>query len=176
MNPNEPQSKAMRKPQGRKVALASAIALLLLLPVVPGASKKMTRADISNLSSMAESYFEDTGKYPGASSPNDENAFPALFEALFGEKPPNGKGGPNAPYGYIKEHRVVVWDDGAEEYRKASRDEIYDPVISKYWIDFFGMPLVYRSGHSSGVYLYSVGPDRIDQTIKGKSGDDIVAR
>ena len=145
----------------------------------------MTKADIANFYSQARAYFADTGKWPGTKVRDEVNAFPELFEALFGEKPPRGKGGPNAPYMEIKEERVMVEDDEPGTFRKAFPDEIYDPDIPKYWRDGFGMPLIYHENKSRpyqdymhnrrGGDIYSTGPDREDQTLYGpvNEGDEI---
>ena len=54
--------------------------------------KAITKTTISNLDNALKQYVRDTGKYPGREYPDHENGFPALFEALFGRKPPKVSG------------------------------------------------------------------------------------
>jgi len=172
----------------------SIIAVLasMILGGVTLARKKAFQAlattDISNLASQVKRYYQDTGKYPGAEYKDHENAFPALFEALFGLKPPQGKGGPSAPYMEFKEINVLVRDDEAAEdsegYRQATKDELYDPRVEKYLADPWGMPYVYHEiksrarkdwHHGRDFDIYSTGPNKSDQTTEGADGaeDDI---
>jgi prepilin-type N-terminal cleavage/methylation domain-containing protein len=175
------------------LVVVSIIAILasMILGAVTLARKStyvaLAKSTVSNLSSQLGRYVQDTGKYPGSEYKDEENAFPALFEALFGEKPPKGKGGPSAPYGEFKEDDVAVLDDSGEDndsYRKATPDEIYDPKIPKYLIDPWGKPYVYHENksrarkeymHGRNFDIYSRGPDKTDQTVDGEKEniDDI---
>jgi prepilin-type N-terminal cleavage/methylation domain-containing protein len=152
------------------------------------AYKAMAKTTISNLSNSLERYVQDTGRYPGTLQEgyrDEDNAFPALYEALFGLKPPQGKGGPSAPYGEVKEADVAVVDEeDPDRFRKAVSDEIYDHRVKKYLLDPWGEPFVYRENktrprrpwmHGRNYDIYSKGPDRIDQTIEGERDgiDDI---
>ncbi len=144
--------------------------------------RAIASSDVNNLMTQVKRYYQDTGKYPGTEYADGDNAFPALFEALFDERPPRGKGGPSAPYMEYRQKDVFVeGDDGT--FRQADRDELFDPKVKKYMIDPYGEPYVYRENKSrartpymkspQSVDIYSVGPDGIDQTIEGEEGDDI---
>jgi len=175
------------------LVVVSIIAILasMILGAVTLARKStytaLAKSTVANLSSQLERYVQDTGKYPGSECRDEENAFPALFEALFGERPPKGKGGPSAPYGEVKEDDVVVRDDDAadeDSYRKATNEEFFDPRIPKYMIDPWGKPFVYHENksrarkpymHGRNFDIYSTGPDKTDQTVEGEKEniDDI---
>ena len=127
-------------------------------------------------------YHQDTGTYPGQGAAPDANAFPALYEALCGRKPLQGKGGPNAPYIEFKQHDILVWDAGEQEYREAEDEEILNHRVEKFVSDPCGRPYAYRirarpvpeGGKAERPFLlYSIGIDGIDQTILGEEGDDI---
>src|SRR5437867_2678403 len=62
------------------------------------ANVAITQSLVTNLATALSTYYRDKGEYPGRDYKDGENAFPALYEALFGERPPRGKGGPSAPY------------------------------------------------------------------------------
>jgi len=167
----------------------SIIAVLasMILAGVSIARKNTTIAvckqNIDSIASAMEQYKLDTGKYPGEKIKDFENGFPALFEALLGEKPPRGGGGPNAPYMKYKEADVQVWDDDEGKYRQATVDERWDQRVEKYLADPWGNPLIYHENKSrarqqymhnrDGADVYSVGPDKEDQTIEGLSGPKI---
>jgi prepilin-type N-terminal cleavage/methylation domain-containing protein len=170
------------------VSIIAVIASMILAGVSLArkqANIAIARSFISSLQGQLEAYYRDTGKYPGEEFKDGENAFPALFEALFGERPPKGKGGPSAPYMKLKEDDVLVFDpDQGDEgtYRVAERDEIYDPNVKKFIRDPFGQPYVYHENasrpnkkymHSRKADIYSLGHDKIDQTLEGEKGDDI---
>jgi hypothetical protein len=139
---------------------------------------------ISDLRYSLDQYFADTGHYPGAGSPENENAFPALFEALFGERPPQGRGGPRAPYMKFREGDVLIWDGEVKDYRPASAHEIYNPEVKRYLQDPWGKPYVYRllanptplsRFQGKPFIIYSTGRDGIDQTSNGEAGDDLTS-
>ncbi len=135
---------------------------------------------ISAMMSALEEYVQECGRYPGTAAdgyPDGANAFPALFEALFlprGAKPPLIQ---------CKEQDVAVWDAGRECWRKAEPAEIRDAKVRKYLPDPWGEPYVYHENKSrprakymrnpAKVDLYSTGPDRCDETIEGRDGDDV---
>ncbi len=109
----------------------------------------IARSTISNLASQLNRYAKDTGKYPGEGSPEAENAFPALFDALFAE----GRtmtGGPNAS----KNHVLDPWGR---------------PYIYRWFKKGSGPPSLYGREY----VIYSTGLDGIDQTMSGEGGDDI---
>ncbi len=169
------------------IAVLGVLAYLALnsLSVVRESTNSEPVTDISSLASAAEQYNQDEGEYPGQGNiSGDTNQFPMLFNALFGERKPNGPGGRNAPYMDLKQDKVVVYDDKIENYRLAKRKEIYNSKIEKYMLDAWSNPLIYRVNkgrefddfmrNRDGVDIYSTGPDGIDQTILGEdAGDDI---
>jgi prepilin-type N-terminal cleavage/methylation domain-containing protein len=189
----------MRSLQARKgftlveILIVISIIALLASMILAGVSYARRRAYealaktlVTNLSSAMETYYRDSGEYPGNNRSRfreGDNAFPALFEALFGQRPPRGKGGPSSPYMELKESDVVVWDNDEEKYRPAEPDEIRDPKMEKWITDPWGIPLVYRENKSrtpkrymhnaQKADIYSTGPDRTDQTIEEEKGDDI---
>ena len=164
------------------IAIVASMVLAGVSMAKKQAHSALTKSTIQNLATALQTYYRDTGKYPGKEIADDENAMPALYEALFGDKPPKGGGGPSAPYMELKEDQVAVEDDSESGYRKAERDELNDPKVKKYIIDGFGYPMIYRETqsrarkkfmHMKTYDLYSKGPDHIDQTIEGEEGDDI---
>ncbi len=165
------------------IAIISILASFVLSSVIKTndeARKSIAAVFVSNLSNAAEQYYQDTGKYPGAEFRDGENAFPALFEAIFGERPPRGMGGPGAPYLELR-RRDIVSPEGEGAYRKASLEEICDPGVPKYILDPWGNPYVYREYQSRSQHpftrrkalVYSSGPDGIDQMAYGEERDDI---
>jgi hypothetical protein len=144
----------------------------------------VAQSNVMCLDTALQAYVMDTGKYPGGTVKDGENGFPELFEALCGEKPPKGKGGPNAPYYPLREsNEVLVRDATGGAYRPATPQEIHDPAIGKYLVDPWGKPYVYRENRSKKpeprmhnrekADIYSLGPDGVDATIEGKADDDI---
>ena len=168
------------------IAIVSVLASMVLGGVI--ASQRKTRQALAETfiavwNGEIEDYYLDCGEYPATECPTGENAFPALFEALAGEKPPLGTGGPGAPYVTVKEEDVAVADEEPGAYRRATVHEIYDPKVPKYVRDPWGNPYVYRENRSrprtpfmkrpNKTDLYSTGPDGVDQTAQGEEGDDI---
>ena len=115
----------------------------------------------------------------------DRNDFPELFNALFGDRAPNGPGGRNAPYAKYEEERVVVYDQDIENYRKATREELHNPKVRKYYLDPWGKPYIYRANKGKkfeewmhnqyGSDIYSMGANGDDDTTnpEAKKNDDI---
>jgi len=146
------------------------------------AAVAVAATNIGNIKSAVAQYFQDMGKYPGADIADGENAFPALFEALCGAKPPRGKGGPNAPYIEFKEGDLRVYDKDLENYRPPDNEELYDMRVEKYIADPLGNPYIYHENksrarkpymHNANTFdLYSMGLNGIDETIDGKKGVD----
>ena len=132
------------------------------------------------------SYQSDMGFYPAFNKNCDDdeveefNAFPELFEALCGEKPPEGRGGKNAPYAELKAESIMVEDeDAAIGYSPADNDELYDPDIEKFYIDPWGFAYVYRENGSkkkrkdwmikrSSFDLWSIGPNGVNEACYGR--------
>jgi prepilin-type N-terminal cleavage/methylation domain-containing protein len=146
------------------------------------AKEACARAFIHSLAIAADRYFEDTGQYPGAGTKDAANAFPALFAALYTERPPRGKGGPSGPYMQMqREDLAVPGEDGAWE--KATTEDLLDPRVPKHILDPWGRPYIYRENRSrpkdaimmrpASFDLYSTGNDGIDGTGKGEPGDDV---
>ena len=158
------------------------------------ATKAKARTTIDVIGGGLEAYKSDYGIYPGFDAEPDEvneetNQFPALYEALCGEKPPKGGGGRGAPYVPLTPEDICVEDPDDVEgggYRKAERSELYDPDIEKFYRDPWSNPYIYRENenkpdfeeymlHRHGYDLYSMGPDETDQTMLGgeEDSDDI---
>ena len=146
--------------------------------VSPCASNEgMATTEISTLGQALATYVVDELEYPGMGlAPDPErNDFPLLFEALFAERSPRGKGGRNAPYAEFKEDKIAVEVPGSDGYRKATREEIRDPAVKKYLLDPWGNPYVYRAGKArSDAKIYSFGPNEEDDTVNFvEDGDDL---
>ncbi len=146
------------------------------------ARRGVARVFVASVTSAIEDYVLDTGRYPGWDRPDEENAFPALYECLCGLRPPKGKGGPSAPYMEFKHESLLVEaEDGS--FRAADIAEIRDPKVPKYVSDPWGNPYIYLENRShfrrpfpmrlGKADLYSTGRDGIDQTSAGEKGDDI---
>lgn len=168
------------------IAIISILASLSLAGVMAAknhAKKSHALAFVATLGGQAEHYYQDIGAYPRAKGDDEENEFPALFEALCGERPPHGNGGPSGPYLTFRRAEVFVPDEDGESYRPATAAEIESPGISRYVLDPWGHPYVYRENRSRPPRphrvrprkfdLYSLGADGIDQTRNGEPGDDI---
>lgn len=163
------------------IALLVSIVLGAVTVARKRAATAVAKTAISDMKNQLEAYVRDTGKYPGTEYKDGENAFPALFAALFEDKPPKGRGGPSAPYMKFKEDDVLIWDKNDERFRKADVDEIYDPKLDKYLSDPWGEPYIYHENksrarksymHDSHADVYSKGPDRVDQTGDGEKSDN----
>ncbi|MGH9363548.1 MAG: prepilin-type N-terminal cleavage/methylation domain-containing protein [Thermoanaerobaculia bacterium] len=174
--------------------VVSIIAILASL-ILAGVSFARNRANLAvatttvgNWVTALKAYQQDTGGFPGAEYKDEVNAFPALFEALIGDKK-KGKGGPGAPYMEIKEKDVVVLDDeqldseGNPTYRAVEDPaDIYEnPKLEKYIIDPWGRPYVYHENrsrprqkwmHGRDFDIYSTGANKTDDTIEGLTGSD----
>lgn len=161
----------------------SIIALLagLLLPTLNLVQKKSRRAvaktEVMTFSGALACYVEDESEYPAlAKATPEENQFPALYGALWGERRPLGAGGRSAPYSRLESSRVAVLDRASGELRKASRNELEDPAIEKHLLDPFGSAYVYRPNQGrkpapfarnrNGAVIYSLGPNEIDDTLE----------
>jgi hypothetical protein len=139
------------------------------------------RSQVQTMMAALDLHFAETGRYPGTASEgwaDDENAFPALFDAIFTAR------GKMDPLMQFKEQDVLVLDDDRRGYRRAEVEEIYDPKVRKYLADPWGRPYVYRENKSraprsfmrnpSKYDIYSTGADREDQTFPGiRPSDDI---
>src|SRR5687767_13246150 len=113
----------------------------------PEASNEgIASTEVAALDQALAAYVDDEGTLPAGElgTDPDRNDFPILFEALFGERKPRGKGGRNAPYAEFKEDKVAVEDPETESYRKATRSEIRDAKVKKYLLDPWGNPYIYR--------------------------------
>ncbi|HVR73241.1 MAG TPA: type II secretion system protein [Planctomycetota bacterium] len=167
------------------MALLSGFILVAIQKTHCPAREGTTKVEVSSLSSALDQYVKDEGELPGMSEkidPDDPNQFPVLFEALFGQRKPAGKGGRNAPYTNLDEKRLVIMD--SEGYVPATPEQIRNPKVKKYLLDAFGNPLVYRANkgkkmedfmhRDQGAYIYSLGNNGIDDTWdNSKNSDDI---
>jgi predicted O-methyltransferase YrrM len=145
--------------------------------------KVKARREVSALQTALETYVLDEGCYPGIDreAPPERNDFPRLLNVLLGPPAPAGPGGRSAPYIKLRAEGVVV--KTAQGYCQAAAKDLADPKIEKYYLDPWGNPYVYRANKGKPAQkhmknpakadLYSLGPDGVDQTIRGEAGDDI---
>ncbi|OUU23805.1 MAG: hypothetical protein CBC13_04635 [Planctomycetia bacterium TMED53] len=147
-------------------------------------------SDISTLSSALEAYARDEGVYPawkeklGGEDLEVFNCFPILYENLQGERPPEGRAGKNAPYSDMASDRLAIVDEDYEEgYKRASRDDLFDPEVDKYYLDPWSEPYFYRENKSKrnkedwmlkrrGFDLWSKGPDGVNDACFGYPEED----
>ncbi len=170
------------------IGILAGLAMTGISTVRERSNKSVTTSDISSLDQALQRYVLDEGVFPGQDAKKigaDDNQFPLLFNAIFGDPKPNGPGGRGAPYIELKEDKVRVWDEAEDAYRPATRSELFEPRVKKYMVDAWGTPLVYRSNKGRrprpymhkrrGADLYSLGPDATDQTKTGSDdeNDDI---
>ena len=170
------------------ISIISILASLVMVAIARGrdeVNKALAHTNIATLNQALASYVADEAEYPGQDlKPEpDRNDFPLLYEALFGERRPRGKGGRSAPYADFKEKQIVVYDADSETYRKPTRKEFRDPNARKYVVDPWGHPYVYRCNRSSprreawmhrDADIYSLGPNEEDDTANLlEAGDDI---
>ena len=166
------------------IDLLASFVLASVLKVKGDALRGAARSMVHALDVGLENYAGDEGRYPGSDlqADPDRNDFPLLFEALFGEPRPGGRGGRSAPYGRFKETDVRVWDRAQDGYRPATRSEILDPKCEKYLSDPWEQVYVYRSNKGKqaqawmrnfrGADIYSKGPDERDDTIANAERSD----
>jgi len=169
------------------IAIISVLASLTTAGILiagESAKRAVATVTIAGLTSAAEDYFRDTGRYPGEKAALDENAFPALYEALAGPRPPKGGGGPSAPYFDFKLKDLMVPDDeAADGFRDAVPSDLADRKVPKYARDPWGNPYIYLENRShpgrahpmrpGKVDIYSTARDGIDGTADGEKGDDL---
>lgn len=166
-----------------EILIVIGIIALLTSLVVPGvlrsqleAQEKAALGEVVALVTALENYEFDEGIFPGEELPRhaDRNDFPLLYGALFGRRQPHGPGGRSAPYMRLQEARVAVRDSQSGDLRRATRQEREDDKVSKYLLDPWNNPYVYRAV-GQRVLVYSCGPDGVDDTGSGEAGDDIRA-
>lgn len=78
---------------------------------------------------------------------------------------------------------IAVWDEEDQEFRRASLEERFDAEVAKFVLDPWGSPYWYRETRSrspdsclirnrSSADIWSVGPDRENQTLAGVEDSD----
>lgn len=143
-------------------------------------------SQVNDFAMALERFKSDEGYYPGKKYTDlEENAFPALFEALLGEpRSKGGKGGRSAPYlAKVSEDSIVVFDENEQMLRVATTTERYDPEEQKFILDRWGQPFWFRECKSKKAEdwmhnrhsfdVWSVGQDKENQTLLGEKKDDI---
>jgi prepilin-type N-terminal cleavage/methylation domain-containing protein len=167
------------------IALLASFVLVAVGKAREATNEGMASTEIATLSQGLAAYVADESEYPGMElTPDPErNDFPILFEALFGERKPKGKGGRNAPYAEFKEEKVAVADPDTEGYRKATTAERRDHRVKKYLLDPWGNPYIYRCNKNvaqkedwmhKDADIYSMGKNEEDDTINlVENGDDL---
>lgn len=148
------------------------------------------KSDISTMSTALEAYIRDMGVYPawkeklGAQDLEEFNSFPVLYENLQGDNPPEGKGGKGAPYSELAADSIAVLDEDNDGfYKRASRDDLFDPDVEKYYLDPWSEPYFYRENASKRrkedwmlkrrkYDLWSIGPDGENQACFGYAEED----
>ena len=123
---------------------------------------------------------------------SDSNQFPDLYLALLDTAVPEGRGGRNAPYLKLERERIVVeddeWDEETDEpeyrWKAVKRSQLDDAKVYKYYLDPFQTfsVYIYRCNrgrkpkswmlNKSRYDIYSIGPDKEDDTVLGDDEDD----
>jgi prepilin-type N-terminal cleavage/methylation domain-containing protein len=167
------------------ISILASLVLVMLTRVRNPVNESLAHTDIATLSQALANYVADEAEYPGQDlKPEpDRNDFPLLYEALFGERRPRGKGGRNAPYADFKENRIAVYNPDSNTYRKPTRKEFRDPDVKKYLLDSWKNPYIYRCNRASprmepwmhkDADIYSLGSNEEDDTVNLlEAGDDI---
>jgi general secretion pathway protein G len=171
------------------IALLSSMVLVAITKARGDVSAALAKTAVSGISNALENYIQDEADYPGWEVKKidaETNLFPYLYDALFGEPRPNGRGGRNAPYMKIEEKNVAIWDDDSETYVTATKDDIDAPRVKKYLLDPWGNPYIYRPNkgkkkeswmhNARSADIYSCGPNGEDDTAAENhedSNDDI---
>ena len=168
------------------IALLSSLILGAIMVAKKGATEAIAKTEVSSLGGALEQYVQDESDYPGMAEKidADRNQFPELYNALFGERRPNGPGGRSAPYTKIEEKRVVVYDRDTDRYEPATRDQVNDFETEKFYLDPWSNPFVYRANkgrkreefmhNQYAADIYSLGPNGTDDTAEGnEESDDI---
>lgn len=166
------------------IALLSSLILVAVNKARKSANEAIVKTEVSSLAQALEQYLQEESEYPGVSKKiaADVNQFPDLYNALFGERRPNGPGGRSAPYMKIEEKKVVVWDNDTDMYVPCTREQLRNPKVPKYLVDPWGNPYIYRAnkGRKREDYMhnvqaadvYSVGPNGKDDTAEGSEDND----
>ena len=148
------------------------------------------RTDLSTINTGINSFKSEMGYYPAFNKRVDEdimeewNGFPELYENLCGERPPEGRGGRSAPYAELKVDNIMIYDEDKSPipYSLASRDDLDDPDIEKFYLDPWGGPYYYRENsqkkkqdwmiNSKSYDLWSAGPNNENQACWGLDARD----
>ena len=167
------------------IALLASMIMVAITQARKTSQVGLCKQEVNGLSQALEHFVQDEAEYPGMTEKADpeRNDFPLLYEALFGERRPRGKGGRNAPYADFKEKQIAVYDADTDTYRKPTRKEFRDPDVKKYVLDPWNNPYIYRCNRSSprsepwmhkDADVYSLGPNEEDDTANLlEAGDDI---
>lgn len=170
------------------IAILVSLVLGGIMSARMSAYKAIASSMVETWSAGLDTFVQEMGFYPGAEFEPDENAFPVLYEALLGEKPPKGKGGNGVPYIDLKRESVRVRDEDDGGYRKPVDDELFDSEVEKFVVDPWGEVYWYRAnkGRERESYMmrhrkadiWSMGPDRNNATLpgaedEGEDSDDI---
>jgi len=169
------------------IALLASMIMVAITQARKTSQVGLCKQEVNGLSQALEHFVQDEAEYPGMTEKADpeRNDFPLLYEALFGQRRPKGKGGRSAPYMRIEEKRIAVYDADTETYRAATQEEIHDDQVKKYFMDHFGNPYWYRCNKGKdfessymhnqyGADIYSWGPNDEDDTVEaGEKPDDI---
>jgi prepilin-type N-terminal cleavage/methylation domain-containing protein len=173
------------------IAILAGMTLVGVSHIQNKARVSATELQVKQLNEALEQYVFDEQLHPAFDKPYDENLndFPLLYNALQGERKPAGPGGRSAPYGKVRAEDVVVEEVVEEDdkkvstYREATVEEKRNVKKAKYVRDPWGNPLVYRCNkgkpykasmmNPDGADIYSLGPNRQDDTMLGEKVDDI---
>jgi hypothetical protein len=127
-------------------------------------------------------YLSARDRYPGEMRDvaRVQNDAQGLFEAILSFGNVDHLGMPTEFYAHT-EHCVIVSDENKTSWHCASLDEIFYAKVSKFILDAWNRPIMYRlvkrkskeGGQTCYLQLYSTGPKRMDESIGGElSGDD----
>ena len=155
----------------------------------------VAKQEVASFAQSIDMYFSDEGIYPGRGAKkfnSDSNQFPDLYLALLDTAVPEGRGGRNAPYLKLERERIVVeddeWDEETDEpeyrWKAVKRSQLDDAKVDKYYLDPFQTfsVYIYRCNrgrkpkswmlNKSRYDIYSIGPDKEDDTVLGDDEDD----
>jgi prepilin-type N-terminal cleavage/methylation domain-containing protein len=160
------------------IAVLSTLVTKMIQQAMRKAEEAQAANDISSLKNALEMYNRDEGVYPGwnlqVEDPEEFNGFPAMYENIAGERPPQGRGGKNSPYIELDTDMIVIVDEDFDgEYKVVGRDDLYDPDVEKFYFDPWNSPYIYRENKSKrGKEDWMIRRSGYDRWSAGRDGEN----